>query len=293
MTIRHLKIFIAVADSGKMRRAAEILYISQPTVSQAIKELENYYQVQLFERLSQRLYITDSGKLLLSYARHIVSSFETMEEALRSAEAQPIIKIGGSVSVGTVLLADFVDKLETQMCGVEAQITVDNTSEIERKILTSQLDLAIVEGSVESSEIVVITVCEDELVLVVGEKHPFYNNNRIKLSQLQNQPLISREQGSADRNQFEQLLAENNISMHKKWCCTNTETIKSAVVGGKGIAILSKMLVKEEIATGKLKILCVENVNVKRNIKLIYHKNKFISKPMETFINICKTREQK
>ncbi|RDY25102.1 LysR family transcriptional regulator, partial [Romboutsia weinsteinii] len=71
MTIRHLKIFITVVDCGKMRKAADKLYMSQPSVSQAISELEKHYEVKLFERLSQRLYITEDGKLLLSYARYI------------------------------------------------------------------------------------------------------------------------------------------------------------------------------------------------------------------------------
>ena len=85
MNIRHLKIFITVADCGKMSEAAEKLFISQPSVSQAIKEIEDYYGVKLFERLSKKLYITDSGKLLLRYARHIVGSFNEMESALKNS----------------------------------------------------------------------------------------------------------------------------------------------------------------------------------------------------------------
>lgn len=80
MTIRHLKIFIAVAETGKMSTAAAQYYISQPTVSQAIKELEEHYGVLLFERISKKLYITEAGKNLFTYARMVVSQFDELED---------------------------------------------------------------------------------------------------------------------------------------------------------------------------------------------------------------------
>ena len=85
MTIRHLKVFTAVADMGGMSAAAKKLHVSQPTVSQAIAELEKYYGVKLFERLSQKLYLTKEGELMLSFSRHILDSFNQMEEAMDRA----------------------------------------------------------------------------------------------------------------------------------------------------------------------------------------------------------------
>ena len=82
MTVRHLKIFIAVADTGKMSQAAEQLYISQPTVSQAIRELEEHYHVQLFERYAKKLYITEAGRHLLGLARVAVEQFDRLEEEM-------------------------------------------------------------------------------------------------------------------------------------------------------------------------------------------------------------------
>ncbi len=275
MTIRHLRIFIAVADCGTMRKAAEELYISQPSVSQAIREIEEYYHVRLFERLSKRLYITESGKSMLSYARHIVSAFNNMEEAMNNAESEPKIRIGSSVTVGTVLLNDWVTELERQIPDIDVRVTVNNTTAIEGGICKSELDLAVVEGVVQNEEIISRIICKDEIVIIVNRQHP-YAGKKITIEMLNGQPLISREQGSAERNQFERLMAENDIHMEKKWCCTNTEAIKRAVMAGKGIAILSKRLVEKEVEQGKLHIVTVDNVHVERNFKLIYHKNKFI-----------------
>lgn len=290
MTIRHLRIFITIVECKTMRKAAEKLYISQPAVSQAISELEKYYGIKLFERLSQRLYITEAGETLLSYARHIVSSFEDMESAMFDASSKMTIKIGGSVSIGTTKLIDIVEKLENEIPGIDVRVTVDNTSTIENKVCLSELDLAIVEGCLQSDEIIQIPVYNDELVMVVGKDHSFWDRQCISISQLHNQDIISREEGSANRNQFEQLLIENKIKINKKWSCTNTEAIKNLVKDGKGIAIISKLLIKKEMEEEKLRIVNVDNIKVYRESKLIYHKNKYISPQMKKFIDICINR---
>ena len=287
MTIRHLQIFVAVADCGKMRAAAERLHISQPSVSQAVRELESYYNIKLFERLSQRIYITETGKKLLPYARHIIDSFETMEGFINDTSSGNVIRVGGSVSVGTRLLPPMIKSLENEVPDVDVCVIVDNTAAIEGKIQRSELDIAVVEGIVRSDELVKKDIYDDELVLVVGPEHELFNHPGIKLKELTKHALISRESGSVERNQFEQFLLEHDIKMKNKWSCSNTETIKKAVLNGEGIAILSRMVIEKEIAAGEVRVLIVENTRMKRKIMLIYHKNKYISQSMKQFIDIC------
>ena len=287
MTIRHLQIFVAVADCGKMRAAAERLHISQPSVSQAVRELESYYNIKLFERLYQRIYITETGKKLLPYARHIIDSFETMEGFINDTSSGNVIRVGGSVSVGTRLLPPMIKSLENEVPDVDVCVIVDNTAAIEGKIQRSELDIAVVEGIVRSDELVKKDIYDDELVLVVGPEHELFNHPGIKLKELTKHALISRESGSVERNQFEQFLLEHDIKMKNKWSCSNTETIKKAVLNGEGIAILSRMVIEKEIAAGEVRVLNVENTRMKRKIKLIYHKNKYISQSMKQFIDIC------
>ena len=270
-----------------MRAAAERLHISQPSVSQAVRELESYYNIKLFERLSQRIYITETGKKLLPYARHIIDSFETMEGFINDTSAGNVIRVGGSVSVGTRLLPPMIKSLENEVPDVDVCVIVDNTAAIEGKIQRSELDIAVVEGIVRSDELVKKDIYDDELVLVVGPEHELFNHPGIKLKELTKHALISRESGSVERNQFEQFLLEHDIKMKNKWSCSNTETIKKAVLNGEGIAILSRMVIEKEIAAGEVRVLNVENTRLKRKIKLIYHKNKYISQSMKQFIDIC------
>lgn len=288
MTIRHLEIFITVADCGKMRLAAEQLFISQPSVSQAIAEIENYYGVKLFERLSKKLYITDSGERLLKYARHIVELFKEMEIDIKNAGENIYLRIGGTVTVGTCLLSPIVTQFESKNPGVSTKVVVNNTTAIEDMLLHSTLDLAIVEGETISEDIIKIPIYQDKLVLVCGESHTFSNKGEITIDELEGQDVIAREQGSRDRNIFEQFLSEQNISVNVKWNSTNTEAIKNAVIAGQGLAILSSLMVKNELQYGKLKIVPIKDTNITRDICLIYHKNKFISEQMKNFLDVCK-----
>ena len=287
MTLQQLKYVTTVAQTGTISDAAKKLFISQPSLTKAVRELESYYNIKLFERLSQRIYITETGKKLLPYARHIIDSFETMEGFINDTSAGNVIRVGGSVSVGTRLLPPMIKSLENEVPDVDVCVIVDNTAAIEGKIQRSELDIAVVEGIVRSDELVKKDIYDDELVLVVGPEHELFNHPGIKLKELTKHALISRESGSVERNQFEQFLLEHDIKMKNKWSCSNTETIKKAVLNGEGIAILSRMVIEKEIAAGEVRVLNVENTRMKRKIKLIYHKNKYISQSMKQFIDIC------
>lgn len=286
MTLRHFRIFIAVVDCKRVRKAAEELFISQPAVSQAIAELEEHYQVKLFERISQRLYLTDMGEMLVPYARQAVEIFESTEQMMQQKRKIHRLRIGASVSVGTTILHDFIHKYEESFGPLDTYVAVNNTQTIEEMINKSQLDVGIVEGIVESSDLIQYPVGEDELVFIVGKSHPLYHETSVPLERLNGESLISREEGSVSRNQMEQLLIEQNIHVKKTWNCTNSETILNAVIEGRGIAIMSTLLIQKELSNGSVKMLSIDGIHMKRVIHAIYHKDKFISKPLQQFFEI-------
>ena len=288
MTIRHLKIFTEVADAGGMSAAAKRLHISQPTVSQAIRELEQYYGVKLFERLSQKIYMTKEGELMLSFSRHILDSFEKMEEAMSQAGEKTSLRVGCSVSVGTCLIDDILDKAKERMPECCISVVVANSSDIEKMILSNEIDIGIVEGILKSTELDISPVCEDELVLICGKEYHLAKEKKVKLSMLENELYISRESGSAERNQMERLFEENQLHLKRIFCSTNTEAIKNAVIHGRGIAVLSKRLVEKECKNGEIVILPLEGKPVVRNINSAIHKNKYKSGNVEIMMDILK-----
>ena len=112
MTLRHLTIFLTVAQQGSMSGAARALYLSQPTVSQAIGELEKHYNGLLFERLGKKLYLTDRGKLLLPHAEQLVQQFRQVEELMLNQGQSSTLKLGSTITVGTCLTPSVVVALQ-------------------------------------------------------------------------------------------------------------------------------------------------------------------------------------
>lgn len=288
MNIRHLKIFLAVVETNSMNQAAKKLSIAQPTVSQAIKELESYYGIVLFERLNQKLYITDQGKKLLPLAKHVVESFNTLDIIMRNTSTYPTLKVGGSVSVGTAMLPELIMRFENEMKNVQTEVVVNNTTVIENMLLNSELDVAIVEGIIKSDDLISIPIHSDELMVVVGKHHPFYHAHNITLNELQNQPAIMREDGSDQLNQYEQLLKDNYIELDKKWYSINTEAIKQAVIKSDKLSIMSTMIIQDELRRGELRALNVKDVRVKQEINLVVHREKYISEYLERFMEISR-----
>ncbi len=195
MSIRHLRIFITVASLQNMSAAAEQLFITQPSVSQAIKELEQYYGVRLFERLSKKLYLTQSGEALLKYATHLIQSFDEMETMMKNKSDVISLRIGASITVGGSLINRILNEFNEQHPKIKTQVMIRNTRKIERLLLSSKLDVALVEGKVSSKDLISKSVYEDQLILVVGKQHPFYGCDKLSIYDLQGQDIIAREEG--------------------------------------------------------------------------------------------------
>lgn len=286
MSIRHLRIFIMVASLKNMSAAAEKLFITQPSVSQAIKEIEQYYGVKLFERLSKKLYLTESGEYLLRYATHIVQSFDEMENMMRNKSDNIALRIGASITVGSCLLNQILNQLEEKNNKITTQIYVRNTREIEKMLLDSELDVALVEGTVTSKDLISKPVYQDKLIIVVGKGHKFYNRDEISIKELQGEDIISREEGSGSKIIFDNILKSNQIEVNIKWSSTDTGAIKDAVLESRGLAVLSRLMVEKELKKGTLHQVSLKEVSMFREIFVVYHKNKFMSESLKCFLDI-------
>jgi len=287
MTLRHLKIFITVADLRSMTAAAKALYIAQPTVSQSISELEDYYGIKLFDRLSKKLFITEKGSQLLSYARHITNLVNEMEYVMKNPDKSGTIKVGASLTIGTYLLPELVNEFIRQYPLWQVKAITKNTQDIEHLIIQNEIDFAVVEGMVHTSDIIANPFMDDDLLLVCGRKHKLYGIKSISLGELSGLRFIVREKGSGTRELFENMMAINEIKWQPDWECNGSDVLKSAAVSGIGVAVISKLLVKKELETGELFSIKIDGIDLKRKFSVIYHKNKFLTNYMKAFMDLC------
>lgn len=292
MSIRHLRIFIMVATLGSMSAAAEKLFITQPSVSQAIKEIEQYYGVKLFERLSKKLYLTESGEYLLKYATYIVQSFDEMEMMMKNKSDDITLRIGASVTVGNCLLNQILDQLESINNKIKTQVYIRNTREIEKMILSSELDVALVEGEVTSKDLIAEPFYQDKLIVVVGEGHRFYHEKEVSIHDLQGENVISREEGSGSKMIFDRVLKDNNVDVNICLSSTDIGAIKDAVIASRGLAVLSSLIVEPELKKGTLHKVSLKEVSMFRELYVVYHKNKFMSESLKSFLDVIRSKDK-
>lgn len=287
MSLRNLEIFTAVCQHMNMSRAAEHLYISQSSVSQSIGELEKQYQVKLFERLSKRLYLTDAGKELLSYANQILYLADLMDEKMKGISSCEWLRIGACTTVGFFLMNPLLDQYQEICPAVRTTVEVGNSSQLEEKILNAQLDLAFVQDISHAKDVVRESALADQLVLVCSKDHPLAGKE-VAAAELEGQAFVVREAGSGTRRLLEDILAKSSVTPRYSWICNSIASMKDAVLHGRGVSLLSVHLVNQELKSGQLGEIRIRNCELERHFYLIRHKNKFKTRGMADFITLCK-----
>ena len=287
MTIRHLKVFVAVCKEGSITKAGKRLFMAQPTVSFAVSELEKYYGVKLFDRISKRLYLTDAGNKLLPYAQHIVSMFDEMEAGVKNRENNSTLRVGVSITVGNCLLPGALKDFAARRPRVDVKIKVDNSEKIEQAILDNRIDFGLIEGISHSPQIVSEAFREDKLVLLFAPGHRWEAQAAVKPEELKGEPFLMREHGSGGREIVERALLLHDIEMEPAWESISTQAIVRGVINGFGVAVLPLLLVENHLAEGTLLTRPVEGVSLKQKFSVIHHKNKYITDTMQEFCDLC------
>ncbi|MCH4167572.1 MAG: LysR family transcriptional regulator [Megasphaera sp.] len=287
MALRYLYIFIAVCEENNMTHAAKRMHMTQPSVSQAIREMETYYGVLLFERLGHRLFITPAGTRLLQYAYQIVSLSKKAKTAMAHYTHATPIRIGASLTIGEVFLIELLCYLHQQSPQQQYLSDIHNTAEMEQLLLRDNIDIALVEGQIQSEYLLSQPFMRDELVLVVAPDHPLAAKPALSPDDLQGQSLYVREKGSGTRNLFISTMEEHHVQFHILGSYNNTEALKKAAQAGLGAAILSRRLVAKEISAGSLTAHTIQGISLARIFKIVYHKDKFISPSLQQVIDAC------
>ncbi len=287
MTLRHLKIFVAVCDEGGVTAAARALYMAQPSVSLALQELEGYYGVPFFDRIARRLHLTQAGERFLTYARHILSMYEEMEQSVRNWDGAGFLRVGASITCGTCLMPKLAKDFARQFPQVELQVTVDNSNSLQQRVLENRLDLALVEGVSPWEKLKVIPFLNDELVVLCPADDPAAEAGVITLEQLAQAKLLLREEGSGTRELIDSVMRVEGCTLHPVWESISTGAILSAVRAGLGLTILPERLAREEMRQGGVRRLSVKGVRFPRHLSVVHHEHKFLSPSAQYLIELC------
>lgn len=252
MNIENMEAFVYVNHYGSFNKAAEVLYLSQPSVTARIQTLERELDCRLFDRLGKQIMLTEKGKQFLPYAQQILQVIQKGRLHLQEKGARPQeLRIGSTVSVSNYLIPDLVPKLRRLFPQLRFKLTTAPTDELVRKVLDRELDIAFVR-KVAHPSVQSYPFYEDPIKLYVYEGHPFASIGKVSIHEIRYQSLLFFECGSLDWQRlhrvFEQLEHSPNIMFH----ADNSETAKKLVLQKVGICFLPGLCVKDEVSQGRL-----------------------------------------
>lgn len=288
MTLRHLRIFVAVCTWGSITKAAEQLHMAQPSVSLAIRELEEYYQLQLFDRISRKLYLTNDGERFLKYASHITSLFEEMENSMEHWSDMESMSIGSSITIANSLLCECLYRYKQLYPKRQTQILIENSRILEDSIVSNQLDLALIEGIPTHEHVQKISFFKDELAVICAKDHPLSKKQTLCLKDIAKEAFLLREKGSGTREILDSIMKVHDLQLHPIWESASTRALVKGVQFGFGISILPYQMVKAELEASIVTRLYLSDVSFQRDYYIIYHANKHLHAGLKDFIETCR-----
>lgn len=268
-----------------MTQAASDLYMTQPSVSQMIAELERYYDTRLFERLNRRLYLTEAGERLKSYAVHMINLEAQARNEMINLNQGGVLRIGASQTVGAYLLPEIIAQFKQRNPDVEVFTRVQNTRVIGQFLLEDRLDFGLLEGLIHSPELEQKYFLDDDLAIVCASGHPLTDHSSLSPEDLSSYGFILREEGSGTREVFATQMRSLGITWKEVGVYNSTDAIKYAVQNNLGLGVLPILAIQQELLEKSLRLLPVTGLNLRRRLNLVFHRQKYFTPAMKAFIS--------
>jgi len=271
LTFTNVRIFESVVRHESFSRAAEELRVSQPYISAQIAGLETKLGIELFRRVGRRAYVTEAGRLLRSHAVRILNELADAERALvevRGVVAGPI-SIAATSTPASYLIPRCLEKFLADHPHVSVSLKIFGSPDVELAVTEGRCDLGVMVSQPVGTGFIVDDLGTDQLVVVVGSKHPFAGKAEISVDELVEQPFISREPTSGTRRFIEARLREIGRKLRYGPELNSNEAIKALVACNIGISILSEQAVRPELQIGRLVAVRIHGLPLVRSLSLI------------------------
>lgn len=274
MNLRHLELFVAVANEGSFTRAAERLHVSQPAVSARIRDLEISLGQDLFQQEGRQIYLTDAGQELLDRAEAILAQVTEAQRALTEIEGlqRGSLRLAATTTVGSYVLPRFLGRFHRTYPGISLTLDVTNWRQAVDLLRRHQTDLAVLGPTEELGDMVVDAFMKNELVVAAAPEHPLTGHRSIPFAELATYPMLVREKGSGTRQDTERLFANHGLRPIVAMELRHSAAIKQGVAAGLGVALLSRESMQLHLATRTLVILDVEGLPFQRDWHIVHHR---------------------
>src|SRR5436190_12834718 len=288
MDVRDLQVFLSVARHLNFTRAGEEVHLSQPSVSVRMRQLERDLGSKLFEQLGKKVALTEAGQLLVPYATRVIAAMSDARHAIDELQGleRGLLRIGASTTPGMYLIPRTVAHFKRRYPKIEVSLAVKDTRQIEDGVIRNEFDFGFVGGHLAGDEVEVLPWMTDHLVLVVPFNHVLARKRPVDVADLRKERFILRESGSATRATVISHLQKSDLEVETVMEMENPESVKKAVQSGLGIAFISKFAVETELQAKTLVAVRVRGLDIRRELKIVYRKDKHLSRAAQAFIDI-------
>jgi len=290
INLHQLMLFHTVARSGSFSRAAAELLISQPSVSIQVRELERQLGADLFEQVGKSVRLTEAGRVLDDYAARILGLIDEARVAVDELKGlrRGRLLLGATPTPGTYVLPALLGRFKEQYPGIEIVLSIKDTRRIQEMVLQHELDLGVVGGKVSFPDLEASVFLTDELVLVAAPSHRFAALPAVRVADLAGEPFILRERGSGNREVVDEALHQAGVHVTPVFELEGAEMVKQAVAASLGISILWRCAVELDVAAGRLRIVPLEGLEMKRAIWLVRRRDHRLPRAAQAFLEMLK-----
>jgi DNA-binding transcriptional LysR family regulator len=286
--LRQLEIFVKVAEFGSFSKAAATLFLTQPTVSEHIRTLEDELGVRLLDRLGRGAAVTKAGQLLLVHARRMLAisreARQAMDQFLGRMSGE--LLIGASTIPGEYVLPALIGRFKEKYPDISITLLIGDSQAVIDWVAEGRAELGVAGARLAHRGVDYKELMPDDLAVVVPAAHPWHGRSLITLEELRSEPLLIRERGSGTRAALEAVLAEAGLDLGSFRIVGemgSTQAIKQAVKAGVGVSVVSRRAVEDECKAGLVGCLDVKDLKVTRSFYLATHRERSRSPLAEAF----------
>lgn len=252
INIDNIEAFVFIVHYGSYNKAADVLFLSQPSVSARIQSLERELNCKVFDRIGKQIQLTEEGKRFLPYAQQILMTYQKGKLHINRKKQLPEeLRLGCTVSVSNYTIPDVLSRLKQQFPNTHFKLVTSTTDEIIDRVVNKEVDIGFVRN-VSHPNLQSTKFYEDPIRLYVYEGHPFLSMEKVTFEQIAAQPLVFFECGSLDWLRVHRILGGFDQPPNIQFLTDNSETAKKLVIQKAGISFLPSLSAQEEIRSGKL-----------------------------------------
>lgn len=270
----RLKVFYTVAKRLSFTKASAELFMTQPAVTKHVHELEEEYKIKLFERLGNKITLTNAGELLLKQSERIFEIYRDIDFELNALtrKRSGALRLGASTTLSQYIIPPLLAGFHQRFKEVKVSLLNGNTEQVEKLLLKKDIELGIIEGRSKDPSIKYTEFLKDELVLVCSSKNPLSKKEELMPADLKKLSFIMRERGSGTLEVIEHGLKPFKLKLSQltvEMQLGSTESIKSYLMHSNSVAFISIHAITKELKNNELRIVDVKGLSIERWFYLI------------------------